>query len=183
MTASIWVGEIEGKALVHDPKIQLPDCPHLFLWDPNSGEMGKFIAGLIRKRIKPHTEPSGASEHIAAYLRWHKAHGAKWLNEEKRYYESRRKCEAAQEEQRKKRQEDQRTANLSPEERHKERLERLGRMYLGVVRATPNSRRRRFTHCYACRRDLDNSIDIECVACGWIICTCGACGCGYSALV
>lgn len=93
MTTSIWVGEVEGKALVYDPKIQMPDCPHLFLWEPNSGEMGKFIADLTRKRIRPYTEPSGASEHIAAYQRWHKAHGAKWLNDEKRYYDSRRKRE------------------------------------------------------------------------------------------
>lgn len=37
----------------------------------------------------------------------------------------------------------------------------------------------RVTHCYACKKPLDNSIDLECVACGWIICKCGACGCGW----
>jgi len=38
-SASIWIGEVEGKALVFDPAIQLPDCPHVFLWDPSTGEM------------------------------------------------------------------------------------------------------------------------------------------------
>jgi hypothetical protein len=39
--------------------------------------------------------------------------------------------------------------------------------------------RGRITHCYNCKRHLDNSIDVECAGCGWIICECGACGCGY----
>jgi hypothetical protein len=26
---------------------------------------------------------------------------------------------------------------------------------------------------------LDNAVDVECVACDWIICVCGACGCGF----
>jgi hypothetical protein len=38
----------------------------------------------------------------------------------------------------------------------------------------------RITHCYNCKHHLDNTIDVECVGCGWIICSCGACGCGYS---
>ncbi len=37
----------------------------------------------------------------------------------------------------------------------------------------------RVARCYRCSQPLDNRIDIECNACGWIICTCGACGCGF----
>ena len=40
--------------------------------------------------------------------------------------------------------------------------------------------RRRVTHCYNCKRHLDNAFDVACAACGWIICACGACGCGYA---
>ena len=72
-------------------------------------------------------------------------------------------------------------ADRTPEERHKARLEKLGRKYQGVRLATHGSLRRRITHCYNCKHGLDNSIDIECIACGWILCKCGACGCGYSA--
>ena len=39
--------------------------------------------------------------------------------------------------------------------------------------------RHRVTHCYSCKTSLDNAMDAECVACGWIVCRCGACGCGY----
>lgn len=35
------------------------------------------------------------------------------------------------------------------------------------------------THCYACKDELDSSIDLQCTACRWILCDCGACGCGY----
>jgi hypothetical protein len=39
---------------------------------------------------------------------------------------------------------------------------------------------RRITHCYNCKNHLDNAVDVECDGRGWIICRCGACGCGYS---
>jgi hypothetical protein len=47
------------------------------------------------------------------------------------------------------------------------------------VRATAR-RQSRVTHCWHCKGHLDNSIDIECLSCGWIICGCGACGCSHS---
>jgi hypothetical protein len=45
----------------------------------------------------------------------------------------------------------------------------------------PSGRVRRVTHCYHCKHHLDSAVDVECAACGWIVCRCGACGCGYSA--
>jgi hypothetical protein len=45
-----------------------------------------------------------------------------------------------------------------------------------------NSYRRtyyRVTYCYICGSKLDNALDKECGRCGWIVCSCGACGCGY----
>lgn len=39
----------------------------------------------------------------------------------------------------------------------------------------------RVSHCWNCKQKVDNSIDLECSACGWIVCgECGACGCLYS---
>ena len=40
-------------------------------------------------------------------------------------------------------------------------------------------KRHRQSHCWACRHPVDNLHQYECSACGWIICTCGACGCAY----
>ena len=47
------------------------------------------------------------------------------------------------------------------------------------LRRVTHRRSHRVTHCYACKELLDNSIDLECTACNWIICSCGACGCGW----
>jgi len=35
----------------------------------------------------------------------------------------------------------------------------------------------RVTHCFSCLRALDSADDVECAACGWIVCSCAACGC------
>jgi hypothetical protein len=41
----------------------------------------------------------------------------------------------------------------------------------------PSGRIHRITRCYNCTRHLDNAVDVECPACGWIVCPCcGACG-------
>jgi hypothetical protein len=47
------------------------------------------------------------------------------------------------------------------------------------VRNAEGMFRHRVTHCWNCKEHLDNLFDLECSACGWIICRCGACGCGY----
>ncbi len=64
------------------------------------------------------------------------------------------------------------------ETKHRESLVSSGISYLGVSIVT-EKRTHRITHCYNCMAGLDNAIDVECNACGWIICACGACGCLY----
>lgn len=61
--------------------------------------------------------------------------------------------------------------------RHQKFLNDLGITYLGV--SIPGVKRHRVTHCYNCQKDLDNTIDIECNKCHWMVCSCGACGCGH----
>ena len=36
----------------------------------------------------------------------------------------------------------------------------------------------RVTRCWRCKKHLDNTANSECVKCRWILCQCGACGCG-----
>jgi hypothetical protein len=178
---AIWVGEIEGEALVFDPEFQLPGAAHLFLWSVVDKEMGKYVADETRKYIKRMNNSAVASECIASYQVWRATQGEAWLQEEAPYYEARKRQEAAQEQKRieaeRVRVEAERISNLTPAERHKERLEKLGKEYLGV-RKSNSSRPHRVTHCWACKQDLDNAVDIECIACNWILCSCGACGCG-----
>ena len=65
------------------------------------------------------------------------------------------------------------------QERHRKKVIEAGKQYLGV-RPARRAKHSRVAKCYSCKSPLDNSIDIECSSCGWILCTCGACGCGYS---
>ncbi|MDO8425290.1 MAG: hypothetical protein Q7T01_02135 [bacterium] len=37
----------------------------------------------------------------------------------------------------------------------------------------------RRTHCYQCKRTLNSACDASCGQCGWLVCSCGACGCGF----
>lgn len=172
MSEKLWVGQIDERSLVYDPHIQLTGCDHLFLWDPETKEMRKYVSDLARQHIRTHDNVQASATYIAAYEGWKASHIDAWLNETRQYYENRRAHELAKEEERA-------LARLNLEERHKLRLEKLGKGYLGV-RAATHERLRRVTHCYACKHDLDNAIDVECVACSWILCSCGACGCGYS---
>lgn len=66
--------------------------------------------------------------------------------------------------------------NQELEEKNKHFLERRGKSFAGT-RIRPKEQLRRVTHCYHCKRPLDSSMNLECVACGWILCQCGACGC------
>ena len=63
-------------------------------------------------------------------------------------------------------------------EAHAAFIRSVGKKYQGV-RSAPQGRR--VNHCYSCRARVDNSYDLECSACNWIVCSnCAACGCGYS---
>lgn len=64
-----------------------------------------------------------------------------------------------------------------PDVAHHNFLRKRGLPSYGV-RARTKGKLHRVTHCWSCKGPLDNSVDIECNNCGWIICTCGACNCG-----
>ncbi len=64
------------------------------------------------------------------------------------------------------------------QEDHKKRILAAGLPYHGTRQ--PASRSHRVTHCWRCAQQLDNTVDLECVGCGWIICACGACGCEHA---
>lgn len=41
----------------------------------------------------------------------------------------------------------------------------------------------RSTICYQCRTSLHSSTHLRCSECRWLVCDCGACGCGYEGLL
>lgn len=63
-------------------------------------------------------------------------------------------------------------------ERHRAFLSRLGLLPPGI-RESSTASGRRMARCYSCRSALDSAANLECLACNWIICSCGACGCGF----
>lgn len=60
--------------------------------------------------------------------------------------------------------------------RHGEFLAAHGQPDSNLVRVTT---RHRSANCWNCSRGIDNEVNLECRRCGWIVCWCGACGCGY----
>jgi hypothetical protein len=42
----------------------------------------------------------------------------------------------------------------------------------------PKKSSHRVASCPICSRKFGNAVELECAACHWIICVCGACGCG-----
>ena len=61
-------------------------------------------------------------------------------------------------------------------EKHRKFLASIGKPYLGQGVISHFARSK---HCYKCKGPVNNAFDLECKACGWIVCSyCGACGCG-----
>lgn len=72
-------------------------------------------------------------------------------------------------------------SELVLEDRHKANLAFFGVPWKGIS-PTKSGRRRRVTRCWFCKHPLDNAVDSECNTCRWILCQCGACGCGFKLL-
>jgi hypothetical protein len=66
------------------------------------------------------------------------------------------------------------------EKRHRAFLEARNINYHGSSVVLLSEKPRRITHCYNCKGSLDSKNDLGCNACKWILCDCGACGCGYN---
>ncbi len=68
-------------------------------------------------------------------------------------------------------------SELPIEERHRALLEFRGLPWKGVRarQAGDEAAFHRITHCWYCKRGLDSFVDVECRACGGILCSCGAC--------
>lgn len=61
---------------------------------------------------------------------------------------------------------------------HIKHLESHGIDFMGT-RERSKSLPRRLASCWSCKCALDSDARLECCGCGWILCSCGGCGCGY----
>ena len=48
-----------------------------------------------------------------------------------------------------------------------------------LLYAGKSQKNARVTKCYGCGHNLSSFRDFCCAECKWLLCTCGACGCGY----
>jgi hypothetical protein len=161
-----WVGSNGNDILVFDRHQQIDGGPHVFLWNLRTRDMGRHVAKLAKPNIFSVKDENISAAAINSYSEWHTVNGSKWLAEESSYVRDRLVRETAKERER-----------LELLERHTQYLASRGLTGDGT-RVASTGRSHRTPPCWRCQKHLDNSIDVECVACGWIICSCGACGCG-----
>jgi uncharacterized small protein (DUF1192 family) len=157
----LWVGQHpKGGLLVYDPSSESArNNENVSLYLVAEDRIGTFRREIIREHVKQHTpDKDEVRSAVEAYLQF--------LDKPRRVAEQAAK-EGAE------------AKRSALEARHRAFLEKGGQQYSGV-RIRPNSSPQRITHCWSCKRHLDSSIDLECVACNWILCDCGACGCGWS---
>lgn len=90
MQRSAWVGQFDRTTLVFDPDMQLPDCPHVFLWNTTSLKMEKYVPNLVRTKVKTQRDPEVVSSSLSAFQSWKLAEAISWLESERPYYRARR---------------------------------------------------------------------------------------------
>ncbi len=159
-----WVGSDGNDTLVFDRDLQIDGGPHVFLWNLRARDMDRYYAYLAKQNMCSIKDETISAAAINSYSEWHNTHGRKWLAEEREYVRGRLERE---------------------ESEYVRRLEREESEYVRgcLEREFANTGRlHRTPPCWHCHQGLDNATDVECATCGWIICSCGACGCGRLAL-
>ena len=123
----------------------------VYLWKHATGKIGRYYSEVVRKAIHKLQDDSKASEILEAF------------NVQQRSDKEKTEAKTAKQ-----------IAELSG--KHRKRLESRGLPWHGLSK--PAKRPPRTAHCWSCKRYIDNSVNLECNTCGWILCRCGACGCG-----
>jgi hypothetical protein len=163
-TKDIWVG-VFGQTnvlIVFDPAIQPAAHSIIYAFSVGRNVIREFDPNEIRKEINAVRDERRALA-IEQYLQWKEVKGKEFLRLEPER-DQRRAVEAIE-----------RKEAIA---RHRAQIEKLGFEYRGVEEFS--DKQHRATHCYRCKKGLLSTLHIKCMRCGWLICECGACGCGYS---
>ena len=160
----LWLGSINGLHAVVDPSIQVDQSRWVII----------YIA--LRKRLIPYEKAHGRSiwkdfvgddeeaERLRTdYLGWRADQGDKAIEaavgivRKNDVLTARRLAEA--------------------ERRHRERLEKTSKRYIGITEPDGLGFIRNAV-CHDCHRVLGSEAHLQCSGCRWIVCShCGACGC------
>ena len=168
----IWVGVFPktGALVVYDPLLQLDGQTEVNVYSVARETVRRFQPAEIRAIVQT-VHGADREQAVAAYLAWRLLNGSDFLEKERRRME--REQEEAERDSALRTAEASRLANLLIE-RHKAHLVAIGKEYRGAA-VRPSKARQ--AHCWNCRESLSSNIDLACLACSWMLCTCGACGC------
>ena len=166
-TTSFWVGVVQetNAVLVFDDDVQSGiDTEYWF--SPRLGKMRSIskVDGMKSRMTK--LSDAESNDAVSTYLNWKELHYVSFLYEEIGRLEKqksdldRRKHETVT--------------------RHQDFLRTIGKT--GMASPSNTSARHRYiANCYRCREGLDSQLNLQCGSCHWLVCQCGACGCGYYA--
>ena len=146
-----------GVIIVYDPELQTEAGGEIDAYVVQRGIARRFAIADIRGNVKT-LLGQGRQHAIINYLKWKSTDSDNYIEQQKETLL--RQTEALQAE---------RVA------RHRSFIESRGGEYEGY-RVRKNGTFRS-THCWNCKKDIDNLSLLECAKCGWIICRCGACNC------
>lgn len=173
----LWVGQLEpdGDVLVYDASSQtlMPARVRLFSTSRNGWRM--FLPDIVRSKLRKVNIPETIRSAVHAYSLFEVAEHDRQRREEVLKEATRAERE---------REDDVWIEGESQRRRDRTRslnMDHLSRLGIGnsEYRLRAGHLDERTTRCWACKHLLDSRQELEHVLCGWIICSCGACGCGY----
>jgi hypothetical protein len=153
----LWVGifDATGALIVYDPRFQRENDDHIYVYSMSRNLVRRMSRVEVRNQIRSAAGTEG-DEAIAKYRLW--------LQEGGTYDSAYVTGDIA--------------ANRAIDS-HRKKIEAAGMPYLGVRSAY--DKKHRTSHCWSCKKPLDSTVALECIACTWMLCKCGACGCNYHA--
>ena len=172
--SQLWVGKIKDNSLVvYDPELQPA---------PDLREPGEVYVYLVDKNRARAFDPAWLKSVLVRPVGREEAHAlseyALWKALDAGAF--RRSMEKINKGHLDRAEEDRRRLEGKKErllERHRLYLSTIGKPFIGI--AALGEKELRGTHCYVCTSSLRSDFHVACRACGWLICECGACGCGY----
>jgi hypothetical protein len=161
MTEGYWVGERRdsNRLWLYDPSLVHDDPNMVYLFHVDTADVGAHPKSFVKSILTTVKDPRRSAA-VEQYLKWYEKYGSGFVAAD-----------------RKRQQESVEGRRKEAIERHRAYLAKHNQRYSGVTEASTKTHRS--THCYRCKEDLDSSLHVECNSCNWLICYCGACGCGY----
>jgi len=156
MNDKLWVGSLKTSTMcwLYDPSIQHTDPSKIYLFNSATYCMEEY-SKIEMKSALISVNDSNRSICIKDYEKWASTQtGRKFIEDESGTIEEKLL------------------------RKHKTFIEMLGKEYKGVKPTKKQTQRT--THCYRCKSKLESVINYDCTECGWLICSCGACGCGFN---